>query len=115
MLLSKRHFPQKWKEALAIMLKKAGKPHNETQGYRPISLLSAISKIAERIIETRLKEEIEEKQLLPDHQFGFRTDHSTIHQVTRLTEDIIRKFNVSTSTGAIFIDIEKRWPVIQNY
>lgn len=40
--------------------------------YRPISLLNTLTKLTERTILTRKKDEIEEHNLVPDTQNGFR-------------------------------------------
>ncbi|KAK9881891.1 hypothetical protein WA026_018088 [Henosepilachna vigintioctopunctata] len=101
------YYPKIWKKSETIMIHKNGKPVNEASSYRPINLLSAISKLIEKSIYKRLKEHVEEHGIIPKHQFGFRTEHTTTYQLARITEDIKEKLNVSTPTGAIFLDIEK--------
>jgi len=44
------HFPTQWKCAEIIVIAKPGKPEAELGSYRPISLLSILSKILEKII-----------------------------------------------------------------
>lgn len=101
------YFPRRWKTAVAIMLPKANKNKKEVGSYRPISLLPAISKVIEKSIQRRLKTHLEERSTIPDHQFGFRNQHTTTQQLARITEDIIERYNVAIPTGAIFLDIEK--------
>ncbi|GBN23510.1 putative RNA-directed DNA polymerase from transposon BS [Araneus ventricosus] len=91
---------------------KPGKdPHNPTS-YRPISLLSSLSKVAEKIILNRLKPTIEDK-LIP-YQFGFKRNHSTIAQLLRMTETIRHGWSEGKDTGAVFLDVakafDKVWP-----
>ncbi|RZC41327.1 RVT 1 domain containing protein [Asbolus verrucosus] len=81
-----RCFPKCWKCADVIFILKPGKSPKFPQNYRPISLLSAAGKIAERLIHVRLGRTVEELQILPDEQFGFRPHHSTIDQLIRLVE-----------------------------
>lgn len=95
------------KTAKTVMIPKTDKPRNKTDSYRPISLLSAISKVVEKVIHDRLLDELETRKLLPDHQYGFRQSHSTIHPLLVMTEDILNKFNISHSTGAILLDLAK--------
>lgn len=102
-----RHFPNTWKEAQIIMVPKANKPKNEVHGYRPISLLPTISKLVEKVIHNRLNEEITTRKLIPNFQFGFKPQHTTTHQLTRLTEYINTNMNLSTPTAAVFLDVEK--------
>lgn len=54
--------------------------------FRPINLLSTMAKLFEKIIDIKLTEEIENQNIIPTFQFGFRKRHSTCHQLQRLTE-----------------------------
>ena len=56
--------------------------------YRPISLLSNIDKIFERIVYNRLYKFFEDNKLIYNLQFGFRQKHSTSHALIYLTEKI---------------------------
>lgn len=67
-----KYVPKMWKVAEVIMIPKPGKPSNDVASYRPISLLPVISKLYEKILLKRLKLRVEEKNLIPSHQFGFR-------------------------------------------
>lgn len=83
-----RYVPRQWKTAEVITIQQPGKPLEEVTSYRSISLLPIISKVYEKLVLKRLKPIIEEKQLIPAHQFGFRDKHSTIDQVYQITWDI---------------------------
>ena len=52
--------PYVWKVAVLCMLIKPDKPPSQTTSYRPISLLSAIMKLFERVIEKRLRKHLED-------------------------------------------------------
>ena len=71
------HVPRWWKEADVIALPKAEGDPSSPKGYRPISLLSCLSKVLERIVTDRLTFFLESQCLLSPHQFGFRKGHST--------------------------------------
>lgn len=98
-------FPSRWKTAIVIVIHKTGKPRHEPSSYRPISLLSSISKIIEKLIHTRLLNVLQQNQTIPNTQFGFRSAHSTIEQATRISTDIIDGFNSKKSTGMILFDV----------
>jgi hypothetical protein len=53
-LLRNGYTPQAWKEAIIIPILKPDKQPNDLVSYRPISLTSCLSKIMERIHNTRL-------------------------------------------------------------
>ena len=63
------------------MILKPGKQESEVSLYRPISLLPQTSKIFEKLILMRLKANVEIDEILPDHQYGFRRQHSTSEQI----------------------------------
>lgn len=101
------HFPECWKAAKIIGIPKPGKPPTNTTSYRPISLLSCLGKVLESAILTRLKEAVEDADVLPPEQHGFRHGHSTTHQLARVVTQVMKGFNRGETTAAIFLDVEK--------
>jgi len=81
-------FPGQWKVSQAIPILKPGKPPEEMQSYRPICLLPVLSKLFEKLLITRIQPTLQDKQIIPDHQFGFRKKHATIEQVHRIVNII---------------------------
>lgn len=75
--------------------------------YRPISLLSSLGKIFERIIFTELNNFVTEKEIIKNEQFGFREQHSTVHQIKRIVNMIKENKKRKRSTGMVLIDVEK--------
>jgi Reverse transcriptase (RNA-dependent DNA polymerase) len=82
------YFPSQWKVAQMILIQKAGKDATEPASYRPISLLPILSKVFEKLFLAKIKPLLEERHLIPSHQFGFREQHSTVEQVHRVTKKI---------------------------
>ncbi|GFY02186.1 probable RNA-directed DNA polymerase from transposon X-element [Trichonephila clavipes] len=66
------YFPDAWKHAIITLLPKKGKDTKLAINYRPISLLSSIGKIYEKIILSRLKEHADNNNIIPSFQHGFR-------------------------------------------
>ena len=54
--------------------------------HRPISLLSNLSKIIETLVHKRASNFLTEQNALYEKQFGFRSNRSTMHAITKLTE-----------------------------
>ncbi|GBM29798.1 putative RNA-directed DNA polymerase from transposon X-element, partial [Araneus ventricosus] len=104
-ILKFAHFPRSWKTAVVVPIYKKGKNPQAPDSYRPISLLSSLSKIAESIILSRLEDETEHK--LTPYQFGFRKGLSTTEQLLRMVEHIREGFCNKIDTAAVFIDIAK--------
>jgi len=71
-----RHFPEILKIALVKPLHKQGNT-GEVQNYRPIFLLSVISKIIEKLVYSRLMSFVTKNNILNDVQHGFREGKST--------------------------------------
>ena len=87
-ILRTGHFPGQWKVSQIIPILKPGKPPEEVTSYRPISLLPVLSKLFEKLLVTRIKPLLHTKQIIPDHQFGFRRKHATTEQVHRIVNII---------------------------
>ncbi|GBP60467.1 RNA-directed DNA polymerase from mobile element jockey [Eumeta japonica] len=101
------YFPPVWKEAEVIGIHKAGKPRDLPASYRPISLLSGLAKLYERVLKTRLTDPLLGKGLIIDEQFGFRPVHSCPQQVLRLVEYATEGFKRKNKTVAVFFDVAK--------
>lgn len=106
-ILRLSYFPLLWKFSNIIMIQKPNKPPDSTSSYRPISLQPFFSKLLERLLLKRIAPIIAEKQILPDYQFGFRTSHSTIHQVYRLVDAIFYCLEKKLYCSCAFLDISQ--------
>lgn len=95
--------PKSWKTANGIALLKPGKPADNPTCYRPISLLSVLSKLMERIILRRISPLIE--PAIPPYQAGFRPNRGCCNQVLSLTSHLEKGFNDKLKSGAAFIDL----------
>lgn len=95
------HVPDCFKTAQIIMIKKPNKTEEDVSSYRPISLLPVLSKLFEKLFLKRLKPLID----LPDHQFGFRNQHSTIDQIHRVTSVIEKVFEEKKYCITVFLDV----------
>ncbi|GFX70396.1 RNA-directed DNA polymerase from mobile element jockey [Trichonephila clavipes] len=101
------HFPDSWKHASVIPILKPKKPRSAADSYRPISLLPVLSKLAERLILSRLNDFLATNKILISQQHGFRPQLSTSHQLLRVVEYAKSGFKEKKCTGAVFLDIQK--------
>ncbi|GFX75376.1 RNA-directed DNA polymerase from mobile element jockey [Trichonephila clavipes] len=106
-IFSTGHFPNSWKTASIIPILKPGKPRGLDDSYRPISLLPVLSKLAEKLILTRLNDHLTNNNILIPQQHGFRPRLSTSHQLLRVVEYVKTGYKDKKYTGAIFLDIQK--------
>lgn len=101
--------PKAWKNSIIIPILKKDKPSEEMKSYRPISLTSCISKLAERMINNRLYWWLETSGFLNANQAGFRTGQRTEDQLFRLTQKIVDGFQEKMNTTAIFVDLQQAY------
>ena len=104
-ILRLSYFPKQWKVAEIQIVPKPGKPLEHLHSYRPISLLPILSKMFEKLFLTRLIPIINERNLIPDHQFGFRVQHSTIEQVHRVYNQLRGAIENKELCATAFLDI----------
>lgn len=101
------YFPTNWKIAKTIAIPKVGKTRTIAKNYRPIALLSIVSKLFEKIIAARLNLELDDLNVLPNFQFGFRSKHSTSHALRYLFDNIEDALKKRETTGVLYFDVEK--------
>ena len=101
------YFPKDWKIAKVVAIPKSGKDPCLVTSYRGISLLSALSKIFEKVIYRRMLEYCEESNALADVQFGFRRGHSTAHQLQRVVNIVNNAKTRGMSTAMALLDVQK--------
>ncbi|GFX66489.1 probable RNA-directed DNA polymerase from transposon BS [Trichonephila clavipes] len=106
-ILKLRRFPNNWKNAIIFPIEKPGKNNHHPTSYRPICLLSSLSKITEHIILSRINTFISDTNFINPNQYGFTKRLSTSNPLLRLTEKIASGFQRGRSTGAVFLDIQK--------
>ena len=90
-------FPASLKIAKVILIYKPG-DKSDVSNYRPISLLSPISKILEKLIHVRSINFFNKHSVLLPTQYGFRANHSTSHA---LTDVLIHCMIISTMKNAL--------------
>ena len=97
--------PHRWKEAILYPLVKPGKNAEELEAYRPISMLSSIGKVMEKMVVERLRYIVEKEHLISNSQHGFRTGKSTQDSVTILEAYIIDAMNRRETCIVIYVDL----------
>ena len=111
--LSSGVFPDTLKIAKVIPVFKSGDNRSITN-YRPISVLSNISKIFEKLVCTRLNKFLVDKQLLHDNQFGFRPKLSTCLALLQLVDELRRSIDEGNITVGVFVDLAKVFDTVDH-
>ncbi|UYV68046.1 hypothetical protein LAZ67_5002899 [Cordylochernes scorpioides] len=100
------YFPKTWKNAIIITIPKKS-PVKSPEDLRPISLLSTIGKVYERIVLRRLQSYMDSINFIIPQQFGFRKGHSTTHQLITVIDYIQIRKSHKEAVGAVFLDFTK--------
>ena len=86
----------------------------ECNNYRPISLLSNINKIIEKLMYKRLYSFLSSHKCIYTHQLGFRKRHSTIHALISLTDEVRHALDQNKIACGIFIDLQKAFDTVDH-
>ena len=97
-------FPPDLKSADVILVYKI-KSKNPKDNYRPVSILSNISKIYERCLYGQIQVFFE--SILSKYQCGFRRDYNTQHCLITLMEKWKESVDNGGAFGALFTDLSK--------
>lgn len=100
------YFPKAWKIATVTAIHKLGKPANLSSSYRPISLLSNIGKLFERLIMPYLQSHLEDNNIIGDFLYGFRPMKSCTHQLFQVTKLIRQSISTKHSVGMLALDLK---------
>ena len=100
--------PRDWRKSIVVPLYKRG--DKESVGnYRGISLLCSAYKIYAEIIRKRMEKEVEERNMVPDSQAGFRKGRSTIDNIfvlNHLIQKAKRKDRSGDRVYMLFADLK---------
>ena len=77
-----------------------------SSNYRPISLLSNIEKILEKLMYKRLYAFLDYNNIIYDLQFGFRQQYSTSHALINITENIRKVLDDGNIGCGVFVDLQ---------
>ena len=106
-------FPSQLKDAKVIPLPKT-KDLNDPANYRPISILSVLSKPLERHVHKYLLRHLENNNLIVSSQSGFRPKHSCQTALTKMCESWLTAINNESVVGAVFLDFHKAFDTVDH-
>lgn len=104
--------PQEWKTGITVPILKPGKDPHCVKSCRPITMLSCIGKLMERVIQGRLERYIEQHNKLSKYQMGFRRGHSTIEALALIYSEIKNSFQSKSFTITVYLDLQSAFDSI---
>lgn len=106
------YFPKYWKLGTINPILKIGKNPAHIISYRPVMLLSNLSKLLERLMKKRIEKFVEEENIIPDNQFGFRAGLSANHALHVATSLITNALNNKNPIMTLELDTEKAFDAV---
>lgn len=111
-IISIQYIPDDWKFGVITAICKPKKDSTIITSYRPITQLSAISKLLEKKMDIRIRKHCESNNTINQHQFGFQPKKSTEIAGAKLITDIIQGLNEKLPTIAVLIDFQAAFDTI---
>ena len=87
---------------------------SKVTNYRPISVLPCLSNMLEKLIKARLILFFEKHHVLYPHQYGFRSNHSTIHALLDITSNLYDNLNNKILSCLVMIDLKKAFDTVSH-
>ena len=102
-------FPDCWNVSSVVPVFKNVGERYIAKNYCPVSLLSVVSKVFEKLVNNRIVNHLEKGDLFSDFQYGFRSSRSTANLLKVVSDRIARGFKRSGATQAVALDISKNF------
>ena len=99
-------YPQIWKQANVIPIYKKGNSQDK-KNYRPISLLSSVGKVLEKIIFNKIYAMLEEHGLLTWRNSGYKKKDSTVNQLVHIVDRLYKSLDDKNENAMVFLDQSK--------
>ena len=106
-------FPTQLKVAKVVPIHKGGRK-TDVANYRPISLLSAFSKIFEKLMHNRVYSFLQTNNALNDLQFGFRKKRSCEHALLVAQNELLSAMNRKQIALLLLIDFSKAFDMVNH-
>jgi Reverse transcriptase (RNA-dependent DNA polymerase) len=96
------------------LLKKPDLDPADPKSYRPISNLSVLSKLLERLVARQLIDYLAASNLLPDRQSAYRAHHSTETAVLKVLSDILRAVDSGDLALLTLLDLSAAFDTVDH-
>ncbi|CAB4022314.1 Hypothetical predicted protein [Paramuricea clavata] len=111
--LTTNKFPTRWNIAKVFPLHKTEERDN-ANNYRPISVLSSIARLFERLVYNQMYAYLSKHRLINTRQSGFRSLHSTMTALLDMTNQWCFNIDKGMLNGVIFLDLKKAFDTIDH-
>ena len=113
LILNTGIFPDDMKLAKVTPIYKSGSK-TDCGNYRPISVISAVAKILEKIIHDQLFDFLKQNSILANQQSGFRPLHSTETTLLHSVNQCLVNMDKGLINGFLFLDLKKAFDTVDH-
>lgn len=99
-------FPSSWKKALVKPIPKKNSV-TEMKDLRPISILPVLSKVLEKVVLNQVLQFVEDRNIIPKLQSGFRRGYSTETALLHVTDDLTAASDMGQSSFMVLLDYSR--------
>ena len=82
--------------------------------YHPISILTCLSKIIEKILLVRLSSVFKKHNIIYENQYGFQSNISTSHAMLDVVTSCYDNIDDHSYTGLAFVDLKKAFAAVSH-
>ena len=100
-------YPKEWKLARIVPVPKSDCPSTSVTGYRPISILSIVSKVLECHVKDIIDEFLAQSCPISDCQWGFMHHRSSVSALIAVFHDWLRALDSGHEVCVVFFDVKK--------
>ncbi|KAF0301764.1 RNA-directed DNA polymerase from mobile element jockey [Amphibalanus amphitrite] len=109
--LTTNSVPSPWKHAMVTPIPKGQGP-SEPANTRPISILPAVAKVVERVVQRQLVQYMEVNRLLSATQHGYRRGHSTETALGVISDRVLEAMDAGEVSILVLLDLSKCFDVV---
>lgn len=99
--------PDSWKTSSIVPIPKGSENRDNPANYRPISLLSIVSKLLEKHVNRLVRDHLVANNLISPKQWGFTPGRTTASALTSTLHNALQAMEQGADLGMVFFDLRK--------
>ena len=107
-------FPKDWSTGKISPIPKLNNSSTNPKDWRPITQIPLPGKIFEKILHGQIYKHFDDNNLLFNHQYGFRKEHSTSQAIFEVLKNLYGKWNEKKYSGCIYVNFSKAFETVDH-
>ena len=84
------------------------------KNYRPVSNLLYVSKLIERVVDIRLREQLVRNNLVSEKNYGYEKNHSTELLLLKVVNDLYKSFDKNIPSVLVLLDLSAAFDTVDH-